>query len=116
MRNTANPQTVSPASLRGKKRVSCPVRDSVRGLTVKLLKVAYVGYGNVVPVYETPAFPAVEEQQQHRDEREPNAPGKYSRCCPRAVSDVPVDRRDHYGNQVASHMQPRVRNVANARF
>jgi hypothetical protein len=37
-----------------------------------LLQAADVGYGNVMPIHETPSFPAIEEQQQHRNEREPN--------------------------------------------
>src|SRR5438270_3933431 len=80
------------------------------------LKAPDIRYGDVVPVYETPAFPAVEEQQQHRKEREPNAPGKYACSCPRPIADVPVDRCDHDCNQVAAHMQPRVRDVAYARL
>src|SRR5207244_3393230 len=78
------------------------------------LKAADVRYGHVVPIYETPAFPAVEEQQQHRNQGEPDASGKYARRRSRAIADVPVDQRDHHGNQVASHIPPRIRNIAYA--
>jgi hypothetical protein len=42
--------------------------------------------------------------------------GKHSCRCSRAVSDVPIDQRDHHRNQVAAHMKPGVGDVAYARF
>src|SRR6266567_6102213 len=86
------------------------------GKADRVLRVPDVGHSDVVPIHQLPAFPAVEQQEQYCDERNPNAPGKYSGGGARAVADVPIDQRQDDGDQIADHVLPRVADIADARI
>src|SRR5690606_19103492 len=83
---------------------STPAPASLDGTLWHQRSADVVGNARPMPIYQLPAHPAVEEQEQHRDQGNPEA-GRVTRSR-RAEAQEQVDQRQHHGPEIADHMVP----------